>query len=238
MIQITTKKDEYITVTAPVLVPGEPDCDFQRGETPLTREQIKEIAHSYMDYRIIDKEHDYFQTKKEVGTPVESYITTKNETVEGLDGQTRTYPPGTWFITVKITDNKTMEKVLNGEYTGVSVTAVPRKRAEKISTKESQGELIKDLDDPVGYTVSLVSVPCVKSARFCKADKKDDGEYMTNNEDQGIVQAIKEALGMEHEQSTKSETETMNENENVLNDLENDLMEEAEDYDDKFREER
>ena len=199
MIVVTKKEENYLLVTAPVLVPNEPDCDFMRGEEPLTEEQIRRIAHSYMDYRIIEKNHDYLQTHEEVGVPVESYITSDPTSLKGVDGHVRNYPPGTWMLTMKITDKKSIQKVLNGEYTGVSVTALPLDVAEEISTKESANYLIKDLKNPVGFAVSLVREPCVRSAKFCKQklENKKNGESMTKNEDAGIVSAIKSALGLD-----------------------------------------
>ena len=199
MIVVTKKEENYLLVTAPVLVPNEPDCDFMRGEEPLTEEQIRRIAHSYMDYRIIEKNHDYLQTHEEVGVPVESYITSDPTSLKGVDGHVRNYPPGTWMLTMKITDKKSIQKVLNGEYTGVSVTALPLDVAEEISTKESANYLIKDLKNPVGFAVSLVREPCVRSAKFCKQklENNKNGESMTKNEDAGIVSAIKSALGLD-----------------------------------------
>lgn len=199
MIVVTKKEEKYLLVTAPVLVPNEPDCDFMRGEEPLSEEQIRRIAHSYMDYRIIEKNHDYLQTHEEVGVPVESYITSDPTSLKGVDGHVRSYPPGTWMLTMKITDQKSIQKVLNGEYTGVSVTALPLDVAEEISTKESANYLIKDLKNPVGFAVSLVREPCVRSAKFCKQklENTKNGESMTKNEDTGIVSAIKSALGLD-----------------------------------------
>lgn len=196
MIVVTKKEENYLLVTAPVLVPNEPDCDFMRGEEPLTEEQIRRIAHSYMDYRIIEKNHDYLQTHEEVGVPVESYITSDPTSLKGVDGHVRSYPPGTWMLTMKITDQKSIQKVLNGEYTGVSVTALPLDVAEEISTKESANYLIKDLKNPVGFAVSLVREPCVRSAKFCKQklENMNNGESMTKNEEGGIVSSIKSAF--------------------------------------------
>ena len=48
--------------TAPVMIPGEADCDFSRGEKPFTPDEIREIAVAYKNYQIVDKEHEYFQT--------------------------------------------------------------------------------------------------------------------------------------------------------------------------------
>ena len=199
MIVVTKKEENYLLVTAPVLVPNEPDCDFMRGEEPLTEEQIRRIAHSYMDYRIIEKNHDYLQTHEEVGVPVESYITSDPTSLKGVDGHVRNYPPGTWMLTMKITDKKSIQKVLNGEYTGVSVTALPLDVAEEISTKESANYLIKDLKNPVGFAVSLVREPCVRSAKFCKQklENKKNGESMTKNEEGGIVSSVKSLLGLD-----------------------------------------
>ena len=57
---IVNKSDERVFVTAPVLVPGDRDCDFDNGELPLTAEKVRNIAYSFLEYGIIDKNHDYF----------------------------------------------------------------------------------------------------------------------------------------------------------------------------------
>ncbi|KZX17463.1 XkdF-like putative serine protease domain-containing protein [Methanobrevibacter filiformis] len=90
--KIVYKNNKQKLITAPVLIPDYADCDAPRGEKKLTIEEIQDFSHKYMEkYRISDKQHDYFQTKKEVAIPVESW-TLKSDT-EMDNGET--YPKGT-----------------------------------------------------------------------------------------------------------------------------------------------
>lgn len=198
--EVVTKQDDYLFITSPVLVPGEADCDYNRGEKPLTAEEVRKLAYSFMDYRIIDKEHDYLTTKKAVATPVESYLTTEPTSWKSVDGQVREYPTGTWMLKSMVTDTTAKRKILAGEYTGTSVTAISKSTADKLAMKESAGKLIKDIENPVGYTVSLVKEPCVGSAKFCKNKIVNiaNGDKMAQKEDNNVLAALKEALGLEN----------------------------------------
>ena len=71
---ITPEKDGSVILTAPVMVPGVPDCDFNRGEPPLTKKQIREFANSYEKYQFIDHEHQLEYTGQKTGTSLESFI--------------------------------------------------------------------------------------------------------------------------------------------------------------------
>lgn len=205
--EVVTKQDDYLFITSPVLVPGEADCDYNRGEKPLTAEEVRKLAYSFMDYRIIDKEHDYLTTKKAVATPVESYLTTEPTSWKSVDGQVREYPTGTWMLKSMVTDPTAKRKVLSGEYTGTSVTAISKSTADKLAMKESAGKLIKDIENPVGYTVSLVKEPCVGSAKFCKNKIVNiaNGDKMAQKEDNNVLAALKEALGIENKTEEKLE---------------------------------
>jgi len=193
MLNIVTKSDNEIILTAPVLVPGEKDCDYNRGELPLTKEQVKNIASAYKDYGFVEKNHTILKDKKTVGEPIRSWITKSPMTLKGIDGEAREYPSGTWLATLKVTDPTTIQEVKNGVYTGVSVTAVEREVAEqlKASMKESSAKLIKDFDDPVGFAISLAKKPCVKSATFCRLNKEKD-----NMEEKDIVSVVKSKFGL------------------------------------------
>ena len=87
--------NERIVYSA-VAVPGEPDSD---GEI-LTQDEIRHAAHAYLrDYRIVDPEHVCALGQcREVGNPVESYITTEPMSVKSYDGTLLEFPIGTWVI--------------------------------------------------------------------------------------------------------------------------------------------
>jgi DNA-binding transcriptional MerR regulator len=70
------------------------------------------------------------------------------------------------MATVKVTDNETLRRVESGEYQGFSVTAIERNQAEQIASIKER-VLIKDIKDPVAYTISIVPEPCVYEAVFC-----------------------------------------------------------------------
>lgn len=53
------KKKDHVLFTGTALIPGEPDCDAPNGEELLTAEKVARIAHEFMNYRIIDKEHEF-----------------------------------------------------------------------------------------------------------------------------------------------------------------------------------
>ena len=186
-------------------MPDEKDCEYDRGEEPLTRQEIQEMAHSYLaNYGLVDKNHEFFETREVIGLPVESYITPEPISLKGLDGTVREYPAGTWIATTKITDPDEIQKALNGEYTGYSVTTISKKFADK-QIQIPKRVLMKDIPDPVGFTISLVKNPCVKGAKFCNM-KSDDGVVMNENiekelenETQGFLQSIKGILNKKDE---------------------------------------
>ena len=140
----------------------------------MTEGQIRHIAHEYLaNYSLVDKNHEFFETREVIGVPVESYITKEPISLKGLDGTVNEYPKGTWIATTRITDEEEMEKALNGEYTGYSITTVSKKFADK-QIQLPRRVLMKDIKDPVGFTISLVRKPCVRGAKFCSM-KEDIG---------------------------------------------------------------
>lgn len=212
IIEVVTKSRDSLLITAPVLVPGEEDCEFVYGEEPLTEGQVRQIAHDYLaSYGLVDKNHEFFKTREVIGVPVESYITDEPISLKGLDGIVREYPKGTWIATTRITDEEEMEKALNGEYTGYSITTVSRKFADK-QMSIPRRVLMKDVKDPVGFTISLVKKPCVKGAKFCsmKEDLEKDGDVVSENIDEkleeetkGFVQSIKGIFNKEDKQDER-----------------------------------
>ena len=110
--QKSDKKTDELFFTAPVMIPGEADCDFSRGEKPFTPEEIREIAVAYKNYQIVDREHEYFQTGEKVGVPVKSWITDEPLKIKYFDGEETTVPAGTWMATTKITDPATIRQAL------------------------------------------------------------------------------------------------------------------------------
>ena len=212
IIEVVTKSRDSLLITAPVLVPGERDCEFIYGEEPLTEGQIRHIAHEYLaNYSLVDKNHEFFETREVIGVPVESYITNEPISLKGLDGTVNEYPKGTWIATTRITDEEEMEKALNGEYTGYSITTVSKKFADK-QIQLPRRVLMKDIKDPVGFTISLVRKPCVRGAKFCSMKEDiENGDVVSENiddkleeETKGFVQCIKGIFNKEDKNEDKN----------------------------------
>ena len=180
--------NERIVYSA-VAVPGEPDSD---GEI-LTQDEIRHAAHAYLrDYRIVDPEHVCALGQcREVGNPVESYITTEPMSVKSYDGTLLDLPVGTWVIGIDVFDDETYDDIQQGNKRGVSLTA---KRADGVTKSRV---LIRDLGpDWVARTVSIVKSPAVPKARFFSIKRMSD--KMTENHEDNvtkdfdrIVEAIK-----------------------------------------------
>ena len=69
-----------------------PDCDYGRGEEPLSEEKIKHLAHTFLKYGVIEKRHESLQTHQKVGHAVESYLLPAPASIKGIDGKTRNKP--------------------------------------------------------------------------------------------------------------------------------------------------
>lgn len=187
---------DKIIITCPVLIPFTPDCEYSYGEEVLPPEKIEQLANSFNDYKIIDLQHEF--TKRLInklnpiprGKLLKSYIVQDTLHLKGLDGLIREYPKGTWIISVEITDPEAKQLYKEGVLTGLSVTVKEREHAdaiidflennsvpylpeqvveaEKAFSKVPKRILMKDVVNPVAFTVSLVRAPCVYDAKFCK----------------------------------------------------------------------
>lgn len=111
--EFVAKNQEQRVVTAPVLLP---DREDRHGDV-IPKENIEEVAYKFLaDYQNVDVMH----TLKNVGVPVESYITPTDLTFE-MDGQEKSVPQGTWMLSVKVQDDEVWRAVKNGELTGFSI---------------------------------------------------------------------------------------------------------------------
>lgn len=203
---INQLSDGSIELTAPVMIPEAHDCDYHNGETPLTKEQIRQFAKTYEKYQFIDHEHGLTRNGQKIGQPVNSFLLTDDTTMNTLDGS-HTYPSGTWMMTSHITDEAAIKNALGGGYTGYSVSVFSRDRADQYlaalktdkttplpvacKTINSGGTaLIKDITNPVVLSVSLVKSPCLHDSKFCELD----GDIMT--EEVSLKSKILDAMGM------------------------------------------
>lgn len=203
---INKLSDGTIELTAPVMIPEAHDCDYQNGETPLTKEQIQKFAKTYEQYKFIDHEHGLTRNGKRIGEPVNSFLLTQDTTMNTQDGS-HTYPEGTWMVTSHITDETAIQNALSGGYTGYSASVFTQSRADEYlaalksnpdkelpcSCKDinsTGNSLIKDVPDPVVLSVSLVKSPCLHDSKFCELD----GDIMTD--EVSMKSKILEAIGM------------------------------------------
>ena len=204
---INKLEDGSIELTAPVMIPGARDCDYENGEPPLTKEQIQTFAKSYEKYQFIDHEHGLTRNGNKIGVPVNSFLLNHDTSFQTIDGS-KTYPSGTWMMTSHLTDEVAIKNAMDGNYTGYSVSVFSRDRADQYlealktdkdtplpvacKTINSGGTaLIKDIVDPVVLSVSLVKSPCLHDSKFCELD----GDIMTD-EVKSMKSKILEAMGM------------------------------------------
>ena len=218
--------DGTIELTAPVLIPNARDCDYENGETPLNKSQIKAFKESYDKYGFVDHEHGLTKDGRKIGEPSHSKILDHDTTFTLYDGTQQTYPMGTWLLTTHITDPTAISEAMKGYYTGYSPSVLPRASADKYLAALKAGtecacknnvssmgnSLIKDVPDPVVLSVSLTKQPCLHESKFCEVDNME-------NEEMSLKSKILTAMGMSEEaevvalksevQSLKDEIEAM-----------------------------
>ncbi len=221
---ITKLNDGTVELTAPVMIPGAKDCDYENGEEPLTTEQIQTFAKSYERYQFIDHEHGLTRNGQKIGVPVKSFLLTDDTPMNTVDGS-KTYPSGTWMMTSHLTDEMAIKNAMDGKYTGYSVSVFSRNRADQYlealktdkdtplpmacKTINSGGTaLIKDITDPVVLSVSLVKSPCLHDSKFCELN---DGEIMEEDV-KSLKSKVLSAMGMSEEaevEALKAEVESL-----------------------------
>ena len=213
MKTIKTLTDGTIHLTAPVMIPGAKDCDYENGEEPFTEQQIREFAKTYQDYGFIDHEHGLTRNGTRIGVPVNSFLLTEDTTMTTIDGSLKSYPRGSWFVTSHITNPEAVQLALGGGYTGYSASVFTRSRADEYlaalksdkstplpcsckDVSSSGNSLIKDVPDPVVLSVSLVRSPCLHDSIFCEVN----GDIMENQEDvKSLKSKVLSAMGMSEE---------------------------------------
>ena len=212
MKTIKTLNDGTILLTAPVMIPGAHDCDYENGEPPLTTEQIRRFAKTYEKYGFIDHEHGLTRNGNRIGEPVNSFLLTEDTTMTLLDGSLKSYPRGSWFVTSHITHPEAVQLALGGGYTGYSASVFTKSRADEYlaalksdkgtpspcsckDVSSSGNSLIRDVPDPVVLSVSLVKSPCLHDSQFCEVNK---GEIMEEDV-KSLKSKVLSAMGMSEE---------------------------------------
>jgi hypothetical protein len=149
-----------IYVKGPVLSPGlvgRPELGLE--DRPLTPQEIQKAAYNYLPgSSIVDVQHNMMK-QAEV---VESYIASDETQFNG-----QTYPPGTWFMTSKVTDPELQNSIHKGELKGFSVGAFPENLIPK--------GLFKDVKEGEWFAlaVSIVKMPYYPEMIF-KVFKPDE----------------------------------------------------------------
>ena len=202
MTYINQLDDGSILLTAPVLIPGARDCDYNKGEIPLTEEQVRAFKESYDNYGFVDHEHGLTKNGRKIGEPHNSIILDHDTTFTLYDGTEKTYPLGTWLLTTHLTDDEAISEAMKGYYTGYSPSILPRASADKYLAALKAGKecacknmvnssgnaLIKDVPDGVVLSVSLTRQPCLHESKFCEIDNME--------EELSLKSKILDAMGM------------------------------------------
>lgn len=213
---------EYRIITAPVIIPNKPDCDQDKGEPPLTKQQVQNLKETYENYKLIDYDHNITDPsstwyQKTVGEPIKSWITKKPTTYTNILGKTETIPSGTWWLTSKITDPEMIKLIDEKLVTAYSISVGNKEFCDRFiqqlqlapknntnpTTQDTDGliafkttkTLIKDIINPVSLSISLTGLPCVGSATFSQAcyDKNQDNNLFSNkNGGQQMTETEKE----------------------------------------------
>ena len=205
MTYITNLDDGTILLTAPVLIPGARDCDYAKGEIPLTEEQVRAFKESYDNYGFVDHEHGLTRDGRKIGEPHQSILLDHDTTFTLFDGTDKTYPTGTWLLTTHLTDDEAISEAMKGYYTGYSPSILPKASADKYLAALKAGKecacknmvnssgnaLIKDVPDGVVLSVSLTRQPCLHESKFCEIDNME--------EDMSLKSKILQAMGMSEE---------------------------------------
>ena len=202
MTYINQLDDGSILLTAPVLIPGARDCDYAKGEIPLTESQVKAFKESYDNYGFVDHEHGLTKDGRKIGEPHNSIILDHDTTFTLYDGTDKTYPTGTWLLTTHLTDDEAISEAMKGYYTGYSPSILPKSSADKYLAALKAGKecacknmvnssgnaLIKDVPDGVVLSVSLTRQPCLHESKFCEIDNME--------EELSLKSKILDAMGM------------------------------------------
>jgi len=147
---------------------------------------------SFKNYNIIDYDHNYTFNgqwyRTNLGTPLETWQSKEDTTYIDIFDVERTVPKGTWWLKSMVTNPIAIQDIDNKTLNSYSLTTANKQFADKfmqqnsnLSVKSDFEELlrehnlslknrtlIKDIKNPVAFTVSLTGFPCVGGAVFAK----------------------------------------------------------------------
>jgi hypothetical protein len=162
---VTKSDDELQIAKAAAMVPDEPDADGDITPPWL----VKRGAHDFMANKNTDQVDEMHETPPVLseaiethGSVVESYVLEEEQKYESINGETHSYPAGTWMIKVRFEDDDVWQKVKSGEYTGYSIHG----RAEKEEIKSSDvskdncncNSVFKEDEDPCWENYEMVGI--------------------------------------------------------------------------------
>lgn len=210
-----SKEDDWEIAYAPVMVPGEIDKD----EEAIPSHVIERSAHEFLaEGRVnqIDSDHDLITGK---GTLVESWILKEDKDYVGPDGETHTYPKGTWMAGVK-PKPEIKERIEAGEIQGYSIFGEAEKidlvKRETFKMKENENNsnevqsMSNDQDfSPEDFQDDMQSVKeGIESLKEKVSEPEIDAKEVSTVE--GLISALKDdeelvELGFEEKQATAQE---------------------------------
>lgn len=186
------KHKDHVIFTGTAMIPGEPDCDYESGEKIFTEQEIAEFRQSYKDYGIVDKEHTFLLNGKSVGEPVEDFLLPGPTKMTNIHGEEREYPRGTWVVKTKITDPELIEKAEKGEI-AYSPTVIPKDEARKLMAAKGR-VLIKEVPDPVVYTLSFTTRPCIDNSCSVKDAAAMKAGRSISKENKSVLEKARDLL--------------------------------------------
>lgn len=195
---------DSILIKGPVLGPGwtgRPELGLT--DRPLTPPEIQKAAHGFLPGTpIVDVQHDL----KKQAEVVESFITSNDYQFNG-----QTYPPGTWFVTSKVTDPTLIKGIQDGTFTGYSVGAWPEEYRDRLVAKG----LFSDVKEGEWFAlaVSIAKLPFYPEAIFkvfqpdevIKKNIPDMEVDKLTEEDKGIGSAFNKLLDFVINKEAKAE---------------------------------
>ncbi len=120
-------ENHYVTFVC--MIPGVVDA---HGDVIETEEIRKACINFNKSTKVTSNLFHLFKTNS--FDIVESYTLPTELSMEDADGTVRELPKGTWLVTLEISDSDVWDKVLTGEFNGVSIGA--KGRPENIGDDE------------------------------------------------------------------------------------------------------
>lgn len=226
---------DWSVVYGAVLVPGITD---KQGDV-IPSHVIRNSAHNFLmkgQVNDIDSEHNLITDK---GTLVESWLLQKDQEYELPDGETVSYPKGTWMVGVKPVD-EIKNKIKNGHINGFSIYGQADKtmlKSEMMKTFKNDDSLKHDEENGImtkekenNSSVSLSDIQ--KQLNDIQTAVKENSERLEKQEIKDISDALKWV-----ESNAPDEVLSLIKNELSSENNEDDEEDEDEDDDKKSNEE-